>query len=73
MGICGSGFEIPDENGIFFWMAGVCVMLKLCHVEQSFPRTYIYIIRCVQAMGCPVGIAGLDGRLDGWVWSRMFF
>lgn len=54
-------------------MAGVCVMLKLCHVEQSFPRTYIYIIRCVQAMGCPVGIAGLDGRLDGWVWSRMFF
>ena len=66
MGICESGFEILDENGIvFFWMAGVCVMLKLCHVEQSFPHTYIYYKVCTGD-----GVSGRNCRA-GWATGWM--
>lgn len=61
------------KTGFFLDGRGLCDVEIVSRGTIVSPHLYIYIIRCVQAMGCPVGIAGLDGRLDGWVWSRMFF
>lgn len=44
MGICGSGFEIPDENGIFLDGRGLCDAEIVSRGTIVSPHLYIYIL-----------------------------